>query len=42
MLKPGDPAPNPSLKTIDGQTVALAGTWGAGQQVLIVFLRHLG
>ena len=42
MLKPGDKAPNPGLKTLAGQDVWLADTWSDGHHILIVFLRHLG
>ena len=39
-LKVGDRAPNFSLTTIAGQSVALNDY--RGQSVLLVFLRHLG
>lgn len=39
-LKPGDLAPDFTLKTVEGQAVALGDY--RGQPVLLVFLRHLG
>ena len=42
MTQPGDPAPDATLMTVEGQAVSLAEAWGDGQNVLLVFLRHLG
>ncbi|MFQ5613493.1 MAG: hypothetical protein ACE5H9_15320 [Anaerolineae bacterium] len=41
-LQPGDPAPDATLQTVDGQTISLADAWPDGQHILLVFLRHLG
>ncbi len=41
-LQPGEPAPDVSLKTIEGEEISLATTWGNGRHVLLVFLRHSG
>ncbi len=38
----GTPAPKVMLTTMDGQIISLAETWRSGQNVLLVFLRHLG
>jgi hypothetical protein len=35
-------APDVLLVTIDGKPISLAETWRGGQNVLLVFLRHLG
>jgi len=40
--QPGDPAPNATLMTVEGQPVPLAEAWRSGHKVLLVFLRHLG
>ncbi len=42
MLQPGDKAPDFSLDTLDGQRFTLSATLATGQNVLLVFLRHLG
>ena len=42
MLHPGDKAPEIKLKTVEGQTIALANIWREGHNILLVFLRHLG
>jgi peroxiredoxin len=42
MMQIGDPAPDASLKTTDGQIISLAETWRSGRHVLLIFLRHLG
>ena len=42
MLKSGDPAPEFSLPTVDGQPVSLSDALRQGHHVLLVFLRHLG
>ena len=41
-LKLGDDAPDFTLPAVDGQTLSLSGITGAGNRVLLVFLRHLG
>lgn len=41
-LKVGQPAPEFTLPTVDGQTISLAELRQAGHHVLLVFLRHLG
>jgi peroxiredoxin len=41
-LKIGDPAPNFALQTVDGNPFSLHGALRSGQNVLLVFLRHLG
>ncbi len=38
--RPGQPAPDFTLATIDGQSIALS--QGRGRPHLLVFLRHLG
>lgn len=38
--QPGQPAPDFTLATIDGQTITLS--QGRGRPHLLVFLRHLG
>ena len=42
MLKPGDVAPDFTLRTVDGQFVSLSETLRDGRNALLVFLRHLG
>ena len=42
MLKSGDPAPDFSLRTVDGQPMSLSDVLREGHNVLLVFLRHLG
>lgn len=39
-IKIGQAAPSYRLKTLDGQTTALAETW-QGRHALLIFLRHL-
>ena len=41
-LQVGEPAPNTTLTTLDGQPTQLAQAWQAGQPALLIFLRHLG
>jgi len=41
-VKNGDPAPDFSLQTVDGQSVSLGDALREGHNVLLVFLRHLG
>lgn len=38
----GLPAPNATVMTLSGETMALADFWGNGRAALLVFLRHLG
>jgi peroxiredoxin len=40
-LKTGQPAPNVTLATLDGRSVAMADYWGNGRSCLLIFLRHL-
>jgi len=42
MLSNGDPAPDFSLLTVDGQPASLRDALRQGDHVLLVFLRHLG
>ncbi len=42
MTQPGGLAPDATLMTVEGQAVSLAEAWRNGQNVLLVFLRHLG
>ncbi len=42
MLKPGDVAPDFTLRTVDGQSVSLGDVLRDGRNALLVFLRHLG
>ena len=42
MLKPGDSAPDIILNTLEDQKYPLAKTWQSGQNVLLIFTRHLG
>lgn len=42
MLKPGDKAPDVSLKNLEGQATALSVYQQNGKNILLVFLRHLG
>jgi peroxiredoxin len=42
MLRIGDIAPDLTLTTVDGQSVALSEFWRNGHAALLVFLRHLG
>ena len=41
-VQAGQPAPNVTLTTLDGQPVPLAQAWRAGRPALLIFLRHLG
>ena len=41
-LQSNNLAPEVSLVTTDGAPISLAETWQSGQNVLLVFLRHLG
>ncbi len=41
-LRLGDAATDFTLPAVDGQAVSLSGITGAGNRVLLVFLRHLG
>jgi hypothetical protein len=49
-LKPGDTAPNITLRTVEGQALSLRGDQQDGQfspaqhrrNTLLIFLRHLG
>ena len=40
-LRPGQPAPDVILKTLDGTAVPLSSLWGNGRTALLIFLRHL-
>ncbi|GAB4569626.1 MAG: hypothetical protein Kow0077_02470 [Anaerolineae bacterium] len=40
-LKPGDPAPDYTLKAADGRTVQISELWASGP-ILLTFLRHFG
>lgn len=42
MLRIGDAAPDLTLNTVDGQSVALSEYWRGGRTALLIFLRHLG
>jgi peroxiredoxin len=42
VLKVGDLAPDAKLSDLEGHEVSLANSWRSGQNVLLVFLRHLG
>ncbi len=42
MIEAGNQAPRFSLPDVSGQTISLDDTLGEGQNVLLVFLRHLG
>jgi peroxiredoxin len=41
-LKPGDTAPDITLRTLDGQMYSLRGDQQGGRNTLLIFLRHLG
>ncbi len=41
-LKPGDVAPNFILQTVEGASFSMQEILRSGQNVLLVFLRHLG
>jgi peroxiredoxin len=41
-LQTGDPAPNFTLHTVDGNPVTLSDSLSSKSKVLLVFLRHLG
>jgi peroxiredoxin len=40
-LRPGQPAPDVTLKTLDGRFLPLSSLWGNGRPALLIFLRHL-
>ncbi len=40
-LRPGQFAPDVTLKTADGTAVPLSKFWGNGRIALLIFLRHL-
>ena len=40
-LRPGQQAPNLTLKTLDGTAVHFSSLWGNGRTALLIFLRHL-
>lgn len=42
LIKSGNRAPDVTLTTVEGQAISLAETWRTGQNVVLVFLRHLG
>lgn len=42
MIEPGYRAPEFTLRSADGDRVALADSLRAGHHVLLIFLRHLG
>ncbi len=41
-LKPGDTAPNITLRTVEGQMLTSHGDQADGRSTLLIFLRHLG
>jgi peroxiredoxin len=42
VLQVGDLAPDVRLKDLEDQEISLADYWKSGQNVLLVFLPHLG
>ena len=42
VLQVGDLAPDVRPRDLEGQEISLANYWKSGQNVLLVFLRHLG
>lgn len=40
-LRPGQPAPNVTLSTLDDRAVPLSTYWGDGHYLWLIFLRHL-
>ena len=40
-LQPGQPAPDVTLKNLDGRSVTLSSFWENGRAALLIFLRHL-
>jgi len=40
--KPGDAAPNFTLRTMAGQTLSLRANQQDGRNTLLIFLRHMG
>jgi peroxiredoxin len=38
----GQPAPDSTLGMLNGESIALSSLWRAGNNVLLLFLRHLG
>lgn len=40
-LRPGQPAPDLTIYTLEGESVSLGSTWGNGRDALLIFLRHL-
>lgn len=41
ILRSGQPAPDVTLKTLDGTAVPLSSMWGDGRTAVLIFLRHL-
>ena len=42
IFKPGDTAPNITLRTVEGETLSLRSDQQDGRGTLLIFLRHLG
>lgn len=40
-LRPGQPAPNVNLSTLDDRTLPLSTYWGDDHYLWLIFLRHL-
>jgi len=41
-MKVGDKAPNFTLPAINGESVTLSDSLKSGENILLIFLRHLG
>lgn len=42
MLKTNNPAPDFTLHTVEGEPIRMSDVLNSGENVLLVFLRHLG